>query len=324
MPPTSQTAILAAIVPTSASVARITKPTDFDAIQSIPFDDDHNHMTSIASSTAAAAAGSIDGDIVTNDRNAHAGVLKKLTSYFSSSHKTLINLNTNSKNGCNESMSANGNTVATDQCAVFEQCNAVRSSLSSLSSSMSSSAASSVPPTPSTSSSSLAAAATTASVPGTTAQVKSNHGTSVADDAMQPQRMIHAMTNFNSINRNSKNSCSCSRSSSSLSANSMQILCGDKRDVDKCDEILNKNNKITNHNNNNYNHKSGKGLSNKKTDKIDFGGIDGRASATTTATSVAAKARAPNKRVQKIDGNSNVAPATGESFTLPRVVLRQR
>lgn len=99
----------------------------------------------------------------------------------------------------------------------------------------------------------------------------------------------------------------------------MQILCGDKRDVDKCDEILNKTNRITNHKSNNNNHKSGKGLSNKKTDKIDFGGIDGRAS-----TAAAAKARAPNKRVQKIDGSSGTAPATGESFTLPRVVLRQR
>lgn len=298
MPPTSQTAIVAAIVSSSVSATRITKPTDFDAIQSIPFDDDHNHLTSVA----------IDGDNSTTDNNAHAGVLKKLTSYFSSSHKTLINLNNNnhSKNGCKRNPSANSNH-STDTCAVFENCNAVRSSSSS---SSLSSAASSLPSTSSSSlvASAVAAAANAPAGSAETAQVKTGNESTMADESTQPQTTIGALTNLNSINRNSKNSCSSS-SSSSLSANSMEMLCGDKRDVDKCDEILNKNNKITNHKNKNNNnvHKSGKSLS---------VGIDGRAS---TAAAAVAKARSPNKRVQKIDDSGG-----GESFTLPRVVLRQR
>lgn len=104
----------------------------------------------------------------------------------------------------------------------------------------------------------------------------------------------------------------------------MNMLCGDKRDVDKCDvENLHKNNKIiTNHKSNHNNvHKSGKSVSGKNHDKIDYGAIDGRAS--TAATVAVAKARSPNKRAQKIDGSASATPAT-ESFTLPRVVLRQR
>lgn len=111
----------------------------------------------------------------------------------------------------------------------------------------------------------------------------------------------------------------------------MKILCGDKRDVDKCDEILSKTNKITMHKNNNNNniHKRSKSLSNKKTDKIDYGGMDGHTSTTTaTITSAIAKSRSPNKRVQKIDNGSGggvgSSTATSDSFTLPRVVLRQR
>lgn len=108
----------------------------------------------------------------------------------------------------------------------------------------------------------------------------------------------------------------------------MHILCGDKRDVDKCDAILDKNNKITNqkwnNNNSSSNHKSGKTPNNKKSDKIDYGGgIDGRA-AMATAAAAAATARSPNKRAQKIDGSGSGGTPTGESFTLPRVVLRQR
>lgn len=321
MPPTSQTAIVA-IVPSSVSATRATKPTDFDAIQSIPFDDDHNHMTSTAASVAVTATAAIDGDTTTNDSNAHAGVLKKLTSYFSSSHKTLINLNnsssSSSKNGChNQKLSANSssgssNTVATtDTCAVFENCNAKRSSSTSSLSLSLSSAASSLPPTPSTSSSSsLAVAAAVGAITATDEAQLTNEST--AADGTAPSQIIPAMTNLNSIKRNSCSSCS----SSSLSANSMKLLCGDKRDVDKCDEILNKTNRIMNHKHNSNIHKSNKCLTTKKPDKIDYG------ASPTAATAAAAKSRSPNKRAQKIDGGVNTT--TGESFTLPRVVLRQR
>lgn len=305
MPPTSQTAIVAAILP--PSVTRMTKPTDFDAIQSIPFDDDVNHddlLRSITSSTIA-----IDGDNTQNgNAHSHTGVLKKLTSYFSSSHKTLKNQNMHK-----QIAGANSNI---DTCAVLS------SSSSSLVSSVSS-----LSPTPSTSSSSLAAVAA-AAAPAIADQVKSTMAAAASNNASTTlakpiqSHTIHTMTNLNSINCSSQNrSCSCS---SSLSANSMKMLCGDKRDVDKCDEILSKNKIINN------NRISSKCLCNNKADKIDYGAIDGRASttsalaalATPTETSAAAKARSTNKRVQKIDGST--AAATGESFTLPRAILRQR
>lgn len=317
MPPTSQTAIVAAIVPTSlasASAARITKPTDFDAIQSIPFDDDgnvSNHMTSIGSSSMATVAIDGDGDTLPIDsstNNAHAGVLKKLTSYFSSSPKTLINLNLNnhsSKNGCKKMPPAN-TSHTTDTCAVFENMNAVQSSpVSSSSTSSLSSAASSLP---------LASSSSSVAIATTPTPTSSDVGIDRSKDRCRLHRLPSS---------SSDSSGHSSARSSSLSANSINMLCGDKRDVDKCDEILNKNNKITIHKNNKniiHMHKSGKSASGKKHDKIDYGVIDGA----TTATSIVTKARSPNKRAQKIDGNNGGSTATGDSFTLPRVVLRQR
>lgn len=134
---------------------------DFDALESIPFDDDHTIVNdtnngSVNNSTITIRSNNIK--TINNENNAHiSAVFKKLTTYFSnSSHKTLTNLkidhkksndyNDNSKhnnknNKCNNYVktkpikqlgdhkfsSYENNSI--DNCAVFENCNAVPSSV---------------------------------------------------------------------------------------------------------------------------------------------------------------------------------------------------
>ncbi|XP_055311009.1 dentin sialophosphoprotein [Sitodiplosis mosellana] len=108
---------------------------DFDALESIPFDDvttDDTYPDAIIGSTT---------NPNNHDSNAHiSAVFKKLTTYFSqSSHKTLTNLKinnnrTSSSRKCNltnkprlgdHKFSCNQNS--TDNCAVFENCNTIAS-----------------------------------------------------------------------------------------------------------------------------------------------------------------------------------------------------
>lgn len=107
---------------------------DFDALESIPFDD-----VTTAERTPNQSNNDAGGLNTIHDNNAHlSAVFKKLTTYFSnSSHKTLTNLKFNNHKtskrnhltnktqqlGDHNKLSCTTNSI--DNCAVFENCNAI-------------------------------------------------------------------------------------------------------------------------------------------------------------------------------------------------------
>lgn len=116
---------------------------DFDALESIPFDNDD--VTTDDKYTASAPIGSSattpNNHHHVDSNNAHiSAVFKKLTTYFSqSSHKTLTNLminnnRTSSNRKCNltnkpqlSDRKISYKQNSTDNCAVFENCNTIAS-----------------------------------------------------------------------------------------------------------------------------------------------------------------------------------------------------
>lgn len=248
----------------AASNRTLTKPTDFDAIQSIPFD---NNVIATTDYDRQVLTPTIDDESMMDDTPQISVVFKKLSSYFSSSQKTLINLTNNRNNSNSDKNSCN----SIDACAVFENCNVVLSP----------------PPSP--------LPVSTITLSTSKVSIANNKQRTINRNANDNQSMVQQQLNSN--NHKNKTNLNSSSSNSSLRSNSMKQLCGDKRDVDKCDEIFNKKqNKNTN-----------------KIDKIDYG-VDGRTKTMTTARTI--------KRAQKSDGTP---PQTGgDSFTLPRVTLRPR
>lgn len=111
---------------------------DFDALESIPFDDD---VTTAEHTINSQTLDNDDGySLSTNDNNNGqiSAVFKKLTTYFSNpSHKTLTNLKFNNHKSSRRNHLTNKTqqlgdhnkfscmTNSIDNCAVFENCNAI-------------------------------------------------------------------------------------------------------------------------------------------------------------------------------------------------------
>lgn len=323
----------------SASMAAPPKPAtrstlDFDALESIPFDDDgpvlisgkgHHSNQSMnfrsmeersfsdnekvvieqiltTMSLPAAKASEFNGKMIVNsgDATMHtnssnssnssgshrntkiSAVFKKLTTYFSSSpHKTLINLKSNnSKNRHWDQNDFSNKNSSIDTCAVFENCNVV-------------------------------------SLPIPTAGpvvAKSVHSTCSSSNSSSESTSECSIDIDSSPSNHSKHSCSnscyqksdkcCSKPPQQQPTKARKMVCGDKRDVEKCDEIV----------------------ENNKTDKANKmatapipmpNGL--QASSATAANANAPATRTKSKRQMDLN-----AVEASETFSLPRVSLKQR
>lgn len=155
------TATKATIPPTPAS-QRTTAVLDFDALESIPIDgvtaDDTNNKSTINNVIGQFTNATTTHDDNDNDNDSNnaqiSAVFKKLTTYFStSSHKTLTNLkfsnhktrklnhltNRQSQLSDHPQQFSCKTINSIDNCAVFENCNAISSTVSSNASECSSS-----------------------------------------------------------------------------------------------------------------------------------------------------------------------------------------
>lgn len=238
-----------------------TKPTDFDAIQSIPFDE--NDLERIAKHTNDWHNDETDPSI--------SAVFRKLSSYFSNVPKAL-----NMVDGKNHS--ANNDVFENVTVAVSKRNN------------------------------------------GKTSGGNNNHTVNkhIISNCENDKRDTIALTESSSVMATKK---SMKTNANSFNNKNMK-MCTDKRDVDKCDEIYSKNLNC-----------SSDSLMTKNNDKIDYKSDD-QMPTTTTTNSISSMATRLPKRAQKIDGLSSIVATTtassttpvasDQSFTLPRVTLRQK
>lgn len=241
---------------------RATKPTDFDAIQSIPFDCEDQ-------SSAEAAAVST--------------VFKKLSTYFSSAPKTL-----------SDSPSEQSSSKISRRSAAFDD--------HDLGAARSSSPAKS----PSCNGDNNAARSK---------QCITDCDTGKHDSAAPPAAAegVHAIASLSSRNVRRQNTISSS-------ASAVKMASGDKRDVDKCDAIYDNSNS-RNHNNHNSNRSDN--VLKIIIDKVDFE-VNERAPNAVPLTRPSKRAQKADAAAASLPSSAVAAVAAGESFTLPRVTLRQR
>lgn len=253
----------------------------------------------IDSGDASSLASTMHTNVSNHNNNAKiSAVFKKLTTYFSSSsHKTLINLKPNhSKNSKNKQWDNHNtftyntatnnnnnkhkkNLSSIDTCAVFENCNVVSLPMSSKVDRVGNNAS------------------------RTVTNNKHNKSHSTCSSSSTSECSINSSNSSSSIN---KSNCNCSsfyqKSDKCCTQMPQQLpkvrqMCGDKRDVDKCDEIDGDNQKID-----------------KTMTTMTAAGMTSSSSSATPVT------RTPNERQKDL----NAVEPNGETFSLPRVSLKQR